>query len=584
MNIINTLPQSNLLITGAISFLAEQAIESREKIQEAIVTAFEAIKAFFVRLKEFLLPSSNEINGKTDQNFVSDFIDEVIDLSNDKEKLNDLNTNKTVSISSQATYAFMGMKYVIIPMLSIEGDILSNLYTQSLLQNSCQSTFNPYLDHTLLQNNPLSKRDTIDKTIGLVTLAGTGYLLSELTLHQIDTPIQLGLRFISTFSATEDFILENSLMKGISTTIHNVASSTREMVKKPLANQIKKYLTPYIKSMGPVIHEQVLNLSQETKKMMFIDNMTEQLLKACPDLEKIKELMTQCISNEYEIETIIEMIKNNESGLRKTINNAIAKDPKIEDFTNEYFNSMISELPELPTGVKTLLSVVGEDFVNEKIKKPLTLKAANGLNQVVDKCADLILDTGVSFVTSSAKGYFLNRALTAAYCSNPVWGVASLILEGGVNQDVTSLSLRVTGVAALVLTGSAFWPLLIIKGIPAMGYLLRLRSVYLKKQGFKEDPTLETIKNYVPFAAKFIDWAYPKQNQSTEVVNKIEENKKTEGNNTKQENKIYKSVFNIFSSSLTHTLKKTFTMKGLLGKSGESFFKNIIGALHQMGS
>lgn len=483
-NIILNFPSNKQLLTFVAIAVADKVIESQEKIKQVIIQVFESIRDFFAKFMELLLPSKkqdndistnqeknndafedveedDEFNGKQITVF-TDFVNDIHALSKNETKLNELNKGTGIDISKPATFAFLSIHKLIIPCLLAtsgmkEQSLLVNFSTTKLLQQSCEQNFGKHLNHDLLKqvHMPLSKRDSIDSTISFAMWSATGEALSTFTFHQIDVPIQVALSILSSFAQVEDLLLENSVIKQVSTKLHDIVDVTRTAIKKPIKNKIKTLISTYLLQSGS---------------------------------KKIDQKMTHFAGNLV-------------------------------------FNSCNSSEPLLPLGIGSLVSVISRDFVSEKINKPLVRVSANGLNLVADKLADVVVNMGTSMVTAPVKGYFFNKALQAAYQSNPFLAVTGIIL-GDVNPDVKNLSLRVVAATILILTGSAFWPMLIVQAPPTVNYLLRLRTVYLKQQGFDNDPAIEMIQQKMPFLANIMGWSSKEQEQLKGISNEESEKNK----------------------------------------------------------
>lgn len=353
-------------------------------------------------------------------------------LANDtNEKENEIVTvpqSKQICIREESTYAFAAISHVGIPLLILKAGnqqgLISNLYTISVVQKNCFSTFSPFIDQTFVNKNHLgvSKRDLIDQGLFLGAMHLSSKTLSMLTCHTIDVPIQVALGIISTFTPIEDAFLESNVIKQVSETTHEIAKSTKDIVKKPIKRLIKNLLIAQLKD----------------KALTHVDS-----------------------------------IGNNVEGLLPAI-----------------------DLP-FSSGINNFITSIGRTIVDKEITEKLGSAVATQIDVASDALAGMTVDISVKIGINSAKGYLLNKALTAAYSSNPVLTATSLIIEGGVEQDLKELSRRVLGVAAFVLTGSAFWPLVIINVPPAIEYVMSLRNHHIKKQGLKRDPAIEVIKQTI---------------------------------------------------------------------------------------
>jgi hypothetical protein len=171
---------------------------------------------------------------------------------------------------------------------------------------------------------------------------------------------------------------------------------------------------------------------------------------------------------------------------------------------NKYSNTVKNEIKYLLPETSSLsylfggrLESIAQEMVDHHISNPIIEKIPALIDKVADTLAGVAIDQAVLYTRRSFEVYFCNQALSLALKTHPVLASMTLIAEGGIKQNLRELLLRVSGVGVMLLTGSTFWPMLIIHVPQMVDYTVTLRGNYLKKQGVIQDPIIEVIKKFM---------------------------------------------------------------------------------------
>lgn len=268
LNNLKSINFDTKIISDPAHAIGRKLSDSALRIKDFAIQTFDAIYLFFSNVIASLLPIKNNVvvNVEKDEpSLLGKLFERSLivaeNANNESINLKPLE-EKSSDFMVDATYVYVPICNIGIPSLiltsGINQSLLGTLSTISMLQQSCFNAFKPCVDETFLKNNQLtlSERDMIDHGLFLGALHIGGSILSTITINKIDKPIHLALAIICTVSPIEERFFENSLVKQVSETVHEITFATREIIKKPIKKAFKNYLISQLKiNVLPLVNE-----------------------------------------------------------------------------------------------------------------------------------------------------------------------------------------------------------------------------------------------------------------------------------------------------------------------------------------
>jgi len=456
-NTINVINRSILSATDKIKSLACLAFEQMKQIAYNcldLVWPYKAIPIDTLKEKEV----EDQFNESALSSWVAQTIYKGSELAlnpppEEKKKLSI--TALPVSISDEITTVFQGAMIAapvyVASQWTLHGTNGNFLQTQAalnftamVLQFTAFPLFNGCLNlKTLHDKGMFRKGDPIDQFAYTSGLMLTATAINMLTGGVFQKPLHV-----------------------ISTVIGNVPPIESAIMKLPLSRKI-----------SAIAHSMV--------------NVGEKLLDEAKEIAKkpikffIKPYIVKMIRNKM-IPKIDTFAKENEENLKVTV-------------SDHFKNNFDVELPEfLSTRIGSLVSTLVEHHITEPAQKTAEQSIATTINKTTDLVADLFVGIQIKAikmaVTEAIRYKFLSTTLTLTSTSLPLLGVATLIVNGGPQQSLGELSLRVAGATIFLFTGSTFLPLALVHAPYLIHYFITLRGRHIRKQGLLHDPIVDIFK------------------------------------------------------------------------------------------
>jgi hypothetical protein len=168
------------------------------------------------------------------------------------------------------------------------------------------------------------------------------------------------------------------------------------------------------------------------------------------------------------------------------------------EFSSHQMNSpnQLNQLTVIEMVHKIATSPLGRALTDEHLVEPMADAISTVIDQAADGVAEMVVNKTVSMARQSFELYFVNKALIQTLINgHPLLAGLGLLANGGSNQSLQELVLRVSGAAVMISTGSTFLPMVIIHAPPLIEYAARIRGRHLANQGILQDPAIEVIKN-----------------------------------------------------------------------------------------
>lgn len=449
-----------------------------EKVQNITLSIFTSLQSYFRRpldiLSEIFWPYDvKEADDKVENTMIERLFVNALEYSSTQEldKKPDITDEPVMALESYitapTTALYLFLNYAYIPYNIMQNNIPSSFLETAVAVNHIQPLLlmscDRGLDLKFLKTQELLPAgDAIDQCIYQGFTILVASSLDMLSLGEAKKPIHFAVASIVNLPIVQNRFLSLEPVRDLNKKTHLFLDDVRERVKKPLARQFKQ---------------------------MLIENSKKYLVpKIGPAVEYIK------------------------------------KSEEVEDFFG-FSDAGFSDFPDLSCLFNNAVGKFACTLVEEKLDEVMKPTINKALDKTANKAADFAIDQTIGLGKSVFKAYCLNKMLVAASTNVPVLGALSLVLDGGKKQTLRDLSLRVSGAAIFILTGSTFYPMLLINIPAAIDLFMGIQRRHTKTEGGLQEPAIEVFSDMLAkmfdSTAKFIESRKPIKITSVPVYENI---------------------------------------------------------------